>query len=145
MTETDKYEMSPVLTQFAFQVQNIVPELSDARSAVWEIFYVDTLGSDDEDVAGRCKKLDPAVRFRTKVDYYILVVKEKFVKMTVKEKLRLISHELFHIERSEGKKSKTIQWKVRHHKGDFCSIQEHDRYSFMLAEKAMKVMYPESN
>lgn len=82
--------------------------------------------------AAHCQRLSDVVRFKTGFDYFVLVCKERFLQATTDEKLRVVCHELRHVE-NQGKKEPVPG--LREHEEDFCEIASHDAYSRGIAER----------
>jgi len=103
-------------------------ELADAETFQWKILFTNgSLG--DEEVAGKCRKIDGPIRYLWGVDYLLLIHKPSFDAGTPREKTRILVHELHHIAQSENGEPQ-----IRKHAGDFCSIPEHDKLSYRIAE-----------
>lgn len=126
-----EYSESPALEELASRIANSTPELIDSLSAKWRVIYSST---ELEHLAGKCRKLDGALKFQTKLDFIIFVHRPPFMEMDERRKFRVICHELYHIEQKEK------GFKVRKHGGDFCEIESHDTFSFELADRAMQTM-----
>ena len=110
-------------------ILTFAPEcFEDAKGVVFKMFFTNQKLKHD----GRCKKLDDAVRFKLKVDYFIILRKDDFDKMSRIEKARLLIHELHHM-----KKDKKGLPTIRDHNDieDFCELPRHDLYSEKVLEK----------
>src|SRR5712692_6605976 len=78
------------------------PELGAAGASRYKILFTESsLG--DEEIAGKCRKMDGAVRYLYDLDYLILIHKPTFDSMTALEKTRILVHELHHIDADEDK------------------------------------------
>ena len=122
------FKDSDALQNLALKIAFALPELSEAQAASFKVFYTN---AEMEHIGGKCRKLDGAVRYQTKEDYFILIHRKPFAESDDFHKVRMLVHELFHIEKDEG------AFKIRKHRGDFCEIAEHDKFSYQLALKAM--------
>lgn len=122
-----EYESVDNLKQLTQLMVNAVPELKDCVGARWDVLY--SLNELDH-IGGKCKRVTGTERYHTKLDYNILVHKEPFIGSGNLDRLRILAHELYHIEREKK------YFVIRHHEGDFCEIQAHDKFSYMLARKA---------
>ena len=85
-------------------------------------------------IAGKCRKLDGAIKFQTGLDFLILIHKPPFTTSNTLDKFRVVCHELYHIQWEKK------HFKVRHHDGDFCEIAAHDKFSYALAAKALSIL-----
>ena len=124
-----EYEDNSSLDVLAHKIADSVPELSEAAASKFKAFY-STIES--EHIGGKARRLDGAVKFQTGLDFFILIHKQPFMESDELHKIRILCHELYHIERER------TYYVIRHHAGDFCEISEHDVFSYRLALKAME-------
>jgi hypothetical protein len=104
-------------------------ELNDAKAFQWRVlFTTQTLGH--EEVAGKCTRVDGAIRFLWSNDFIILIHKPTFDSATTLEKTRILVHELHHIGKDEHDEPT-----IRRHAGDFCEIPAHDKLSYKVAHE----------
>ena len=84
------------------------------------------------DHAAYCKKLESSIRFKLKVDFFILIDKTEFDKGNRIQKAKLIIHELHHIGK-DGKQQPMIRL---HNEGEnFCELPSHDMFSEGVIDK----------
>ena len=125
----DKFASDDQLTMLANEIATASPYLIAARKFRWQIIFVNNpLGQDE--VAGRCKKIDPAIRYLWEYDYLILISRKHFDEMTLHDKVHLIAHELYHIAASEDGTPA-----IRNHSGDCCDIFSHDKQPGEIAKE----------
>lgn len=107
-------------------------ELNDAKAFQWRVIFTNqTLGH--EEVAGKCTKVDGAIRFLWSNDFIIQLHKPTFDASTAIEKVRIIVHELHHIGKDDHDEPA-----IRRHAGDFCEIPAHDKLSYKIAGEIFK-------
>ena len=107
-------------------------ELNDAKAFQWRVIFTNqTLGH--EEVAGKCTKVDGAIRFLWSNDFIIQLHKPTFDAATALEKVRIIAHELHHIGKDDHDEPA-----IRRHAGDFCEIPAHDKLSYKIAGEIYK-------
>jgi hypothetical protein len=107
-------------------------ELNDANTFQSRILFTNnSLG--DEEVAGKCMKISGVIRHLWGVDFIVLIQKTCWDAATPLEKTRILAHEAHHMKESEDGEPT-----VRKHGGDFCSIPEHDKQSYRIAELVYK-------
>jgi predicted metallopeptidase len=117
-----------ILAKEVIEEVEAIDQPIDAGIFQWKILFTNTnLG--DEEIAGKCKKIDGAIRYIYGIDFLILIQKETWDAASPLEKTRILVHELTHI--AQGEKGDP---QIRKHAGDFCSIPEHDKQSYKIAE-----------
>ena len=84
------------------------------------------------DHAAYCKRLEASIRFKLRVDFFILIDKTLYDKYGRVEKAKMIIHELHHI----GKDDKG-QAEIRKHNEEenFCELPSHDLFSEAVVDK----------
>lgn len=114
------------LTNF---ILTVLPEdFEEARKVSFKIFFSERPPVHGADAV--CRKLDDAVRFKLKVDFFILIWKESFEQKNQGDKAKLVIHELRHIGLSkEGECFVRDHYETPDGKNDFCSLPRHDLYS----------------
>lgn len=85
-----------------------------------------------QDHAAYCKRLEASVRFKLKVDFFILIDKNLFDSYNRIDKAKLIIHELHHIGKDE--KGQPVIFK-HNEKESFCELPSHDLFSEKVIEK----------
>lgn len=80
--------------------------------------------------AASCRKVPKPIRKVTNVDFLLIFWREDWDAMTLKERHRIIVHELMHVDATDAGEPA-----LRRHSGDFCEIPEHDKESEELAAK----------
>jgi Putative phage metallopeptidase len=131
---TERYQEDGKLTVLAGEVLKAYrgDALNDAKAFQFRIiFTTQTLGH--EEVAGKCTKIDGAIRYLWSNDFIILIKKDEFEKATAIDKTRIIVHELHHIGKNEHDEPA-----IRRHMGDFCEIPAHDKLSYGIARQIVK-------
>lgn len=126
---TERYSEDGQLSILAKQILDTYEgnDLDDAKTFQWRILFTSqTLGH--EEVAGKCTKVDGAIRYLWSNDFIILIHRQSFDSATDLEKVRIIAHELHHIGKNEHDEPA-----IRRHEGDFCEIPSHDKRSFKIA------------
>lgn len=124
-----EYESVDKLKKLTLMMVQVLPDLNDAKSAKWDVLY--SLNELDH-VGGKCKRVTGTEKFHTHLDYNLIIHKPPFMDSGPLDRLRMLAHELYHIE----KKSKSFL--IRIHDGDFCEIAKHDSFSYSLAHQAAK-------
>jgi len=122
-----EYEDAANLQALTLLMVRTLPQLKDAESAKWKVMY--SLNELDH-IGGKCKRVTGTEKFHTGLDFDILIHKPPFIASGALERLRILAHELYHIEKSKA------YFKVRIHEGDFCEIADHDKFSYTMAEQA---------
>lgn len=87
------YQDSEALNKFAHLIAEFLPELQEARSARFKVFFSST---EPEHIGGKTRKLDGAVPHQTQLDYFVLIHKEPFAQSDELHKVRLLVHEPYH-------------------------------------------------
>lgn len=130
------YENSKALEELMTQMIETIPELEDCEHFKIGLMYTNkSLSHGGRKVAARCSKVTAPVRFKTNLDYTIVVNSKSFFASTRDEQGATMIHELSHIKISEKSKNREILPALRPHEGDFCELPDHDRYSKGLYEK----------
>ena len=124
-----EYESTAKLKELTDMMVKAVPEFHDAVGAKWDVLY--SINELDH-IGGKCKKVTGTEKFHTGLDYNLLIHKGPFMESGKLDRLRMLAHELYHIERVKK------YFRVRYHADDFCEIAAHDKFSYTLAEKAAK-------
>ncbi len=130
----EKYSEDAHLTGLANEILKTYDgtELLDANIFQRRIIFTNSsLG--DEEIAGKCKKIDGAIRFLWGNDFLILIHKPTWDASPPLEKTRILVHELLHIEEGENGEAA-----IRKHGGDFCMISSHDKQSYRIAESVYR-------
>jgi hypothetical protein len=122
-----EYENTAKLKELTEMMVKVLPELKDCVGARWDVLY--SINELDH-IGGKCKRVTGTEKFHTKLDYDLLIHKGPFLASSDRDRLRLLAHELFHMERQKK------YYAVRYHGGDFCEIAAHDKFSYALADKA---------
>jgi hypothetical protein len=132
------FEESIPLVNLAKQIIDLnLPQLVDARGAKYHILF--TNQESTEHYGGKCKKVEGATSYHTKLDFIIVVYKSAFMNGDLLEKIRILVHELYHIGRDASGK-----FKLRKHEGDFCELEPHDKFSFLIASDIIpRLVIPE--
>jgi len=128
--KSERYSEDAHLTGLANEICKIYDgsELRDASTFQKRIIFTNSsLG--EEEIAGKCKKIDGAIRFLWGNDFLILIHKPTWDASPPLEKTRILVHELLHI--AEGEDGEAL---TRKHGGDFCAIPSHDKQSYRIAE-----------
>jgi Putative phage metallopeptidase len=128
------------LTNFILTV--LPDEFADVRKVSFKIFFSERPPLRDKDAI--CRKLDDAVRFKLKVDYFILIWKESFDGKSQPDKAKLIIHELHHIMQE---RSGDASIRPHNETEDFCELPRHDLYSekvFLKIRDRLKSVQPSS-
>lgn len=131
---TDRYEDNASLSLLATEILTSYTgeHLNDAKAFQWKIIF--TTGSlGREEVAGKCTKIDGAIRYLWENDFLIQIQKDEFDKATDRDKIRILAHELHHIGKNDHDEPA-----IRHHGGDFCEIAAHDKLSYKIAGEIYK-------
>ena len=130
------FENSKALEELMTQMIEMIPELQDCKNFNIGIMYTTKkLSHNGRPVAARCSKVSGSLRFKTTVDFVIVVNQNGFFASTREEQGATMIHELFHVKVSDkGKRGETLP-AIRAHDGDFCELPEHDRYPRDLWEK----------
>ncbi len=126
----ERYSEDAHLTGLANEILKIYDgsELLDASTFQKRIIFTSSsLG--DEEIAGKCKKIDGAIRFLWENDFLILIHKPTWDASPPLEKTRILVHELLHIAEGEDGEAS-----IRKHGGEFCSIASHDKQCYRIAE-----------
>jgi hypothetical protein len=120
-----RYEEDPELGK---AVQFILGNLPDKFPDVFNVKYAVFFTKHESPVhfAGMCRKLSDAVRFKTGLDFIILIYKDNFLDSSKDEQLKILIHELHHIMVDEKGRPR-----IRRHneKEDFCELPSHDKFS----------------
>lgn len=127
--EKRDYQDNEPLDRLAHLIARALPELSTACASRFKAFYSSV---ELDHVGGKCRRLDGAVRSQTHLDFFILIHKGPFIEADALHRIRMLCHELYHIDRDRN------IFVVRHHAGDFCEIAAHDSWSYRLALSAMR-------
>ena len=125
MSFEERYEESSELTSLAHEIAAASKHLSESSTFNWGLVFTSI---EQEHYGGKCRRLDEAMRFKTELDYLIVIYKEHFEKMKPDEKVALIVHELHHIVSSSRGNPQ-----LRKHGGDYCEIPSHDKFSQDIA------------
>jgi len=133
---SEKFEESKVLEEFAEEILSEVKELEDATFFKWKIMFAKRKFA--MHFGGVCRRLGDPIRFKTGLDYLILISKDEFELISPDQKVALVIHELNHIE-TKGK-DRFGEWRptIRRHHGNYCEIPQHDSFSRGLAEPIVK-------
>ncbi|MGH2638845.1 MAG: putative metallopeptidase [Rhabdochlamydiaceae bacterium] len=122
---TQRFEENAELDKAVQFILETLPEkFSEAAKVRFAAFF--TKRESPVHFAGQCRKLSDAVRFKTGLDFILLIYKDNFLKAAKDEQLKILIHELHHIRVDDKGKPK-----IRRHneKEDFCELPSHDKYS----------------
>ena len=118
----ERYEESAELRGLANEILQACPTFP-ARRTKFAIIYSN---AELSHIAGMCSKVPGAISFKTGLQFIISIHKANFEKVKPALKAQIVIHELWHIQEGEKEDS---QFRVRHHKGDYCEIPDHDKFS----------------
>lgn len=126
----EKYQTSKGLEELAAQI--LAANQTELRDAtLFKVGYIYTRKKIHH-IAGFCMKVSEAVRFKTGLDFLIVIAFEHFQKVPPEIKAQVMIHELYHIKDVGGKEPRPG---IRNHGGDYCEIPEHDKFSVGVYEK----------
>lgn len=122
------YEINPILSKlFNDLVRLGIPELHVVPHFQYSVLFTEKETSDH--YGGKTKRVEGSIRYKTGIDFMILINKPNYVGATIEEKARIALHELYHIDEENGKP------RIRRHYDDFCELPNHDKFSRDLYER----------
>lgn len=103
--------------------------LSEARATPFRIMFS---SKKSDRFAGKCYKVDEALRTIIGFDFYIIIYKPNFDEQTQLDKVHTVAHELHHIMLDDEDRPR-----IRRHNGEFCEIRSHDQFPAALAKRIL--------
>lgn len=120
-----RFEEDPELQKaIDFILQAVPDKFEEVKQVKYAVFF--SKKESPVHFAGMCRKLSDVVRYKTGLDFIIIIYKDNFLRSTKNDQLKILIHELHHITLDKKGKPKTR----RHNElEDFCELPSHDKYS----------------
>lgn len=114
-------ESKELLKLFRDVLKHSGDSLAQARGIKYLVVLTD---QETDHWAGKTSVVEGAIRFKTGFQFTIKIVADEFQSSNDPQKVKIVIHELNHIDFNEKGSPK-----IRRHEGDFCEIPEHDKFS----------------